>query len=244
MNIAKIEMLNNRLIMYDMKTIFFVSTFVPGIDIRSLSNIADAWNDDGVDMMTCWEEITWEMVCYWQLTINRRTTRDSPDRESNTWATMLIYNSCTHDLREQIQNKYDVVGSSFRGAITYTWILFQCLFANSRDSVSSLLKFLDIFAKKGLMRHKGENVVRAKIEVSAACRCLAATGDLPPSASLDVLKGLQRTSVERFKNFYAAQQIKVKEANLVAGGARAWGHESTSTRLSTSCFKRWGFTEC
>ena len=100
MNIAKIKMLNNQLIMYDMKTIFFVSTFVDGVNIRSLSNITNAWNDDGVDMMTCWEEISWEMACYWQLTINRRTTRDSPDRESNTWATTLIYHYCTHDLRE------------------------------------------------------------------------------------------------------------------------------------------------
>ena len=120
MNIAKIKILNNRLIMYDMNSIFFVSTFVDGVGIRSLSNITNAWNDDGVDMMTCWEEISWETVCHWQLMINRLTTIYSPDRKSNTWATTLIYNSCTHDLREQIQNKCDVVGPSFRGAITYT----------------------------------------------------------------------------------------------------------------------------
>ena len=85
--------------------------------------------------------------------------------------------------------------------MTHCLILFYCLFDNSCDSTASLLKFLEIFAKKDLQRHKEESVVRAKREVSGAYRRLDGTVDPPSSASIDIIKGLQQTSVERFKKF-------------------------------------------
>ena len=55
LNLAKVETLDMRLIMYDLKTIFMISTLVAGVDIHKLKNIADAWNDDGIDMLFNWE---------------------------------------------------------------------------------------------------------------------------------------------------------------------------------------------
>ena len=39
MNLSKVEMLDNRLVMYDLKTIFFVLTLIAGIKIKSLSTL-------------------------------------------------------------------------------------------------------------------------------------------------------------------------------------------------------------
>ncbi len=128
------------------------------------------------------------MACYWQLTINVRIHTDSPDRETNDWIYLLLINSCTPCLREQINTKYKAVDHWFQYAITYTWLLFQYLFAHSLDSTSLLLKFIDIFAKKGLMHYKGERMVRAKLEVSAACCRLHEAGNLPDKVSIDILK--------------------------------------------------------
>ena len=64
-------------------------------------------------------------------------------------------------------------------------------------------------------------MVRAKREVSAACHRLDGTGDLPSSASIDVIKGLQQNSVERFKKFWSIQQHKVEEANLIPRGQQS-----------------------
>ena len=68
--------------------------------------------------------------------------------------------------------------------------------------------------------------------MSAACRRLDGTRDLPSSASIDVIKGLQQTSVERFKKFWSIQQHKVEEANLIPGGQRAWGHETALDKIN------------
>ncbi len=76
------------------------------------------------------------------------------------------------------------------------------------------------------MRYKGESMVRAKLEVSAACCRLHATGNLPDEVSIDILKGLQKTSVDRFSSYFAMQLQRVQEANLVPGCQRAWGHHT------------------
>ncbi len=138
--------------MYDMKAIFMISTLINGINITTLNNIADAWNDNGINMLYHLEKIKFGVACYWQLTINRRVLIDSPDRETNDWIYLLLINTCTPRLREQINTKYKALDHCFRGPITYTWLLFQLPFSNSRDSTSLLLKFIDIFTKKGLMR--------------------------------------------------------------------------------------------
>ena len=103
--------------------------------------------------------------------------------------------------------------------------MFQCLFAQSRDSISACKKFLAIFAKKGLGRYKGENVVSAKRELLAVCRRLHGNGNLDDNASEDVLQGLKKSSVERFRSLFDAYYVRVTEANLMPGGARCWGHQ-------------------
>ena len=51
------------------------------------------------------------------------------------------------------------------------------------------------------MRYKGESMVREKVEVSAACHRLDATGDLPEDVTIDIIKGLTKTSIERFSSY-------------------------------------------
>ncbi len=193
-NVNKMEELELRLSQYDMKRIFYVPTFRSGAHPSNVSDPSLLWNDDGVDIMLFWEQISWERCCYWQLTLNRRVPATSPDRTSMNWAYLLNWNSCTYDLRSQVDMKYGRVAPVFQGAVSYLWVVFHCLFSTSRDQVTSLKKFLKIFASKGLRRFKGESVVKAKIPLLAAIKRIAAIhqlNDKNRSTSSRVLPGVR-----------------------------------------------------
>ena len=229
MNLAKVEDLNHRLIMWDLKRIFLISTLVSGIVPSTMTNVLDLWNDDSVDLIESWEMITWEMAAYWQYSLNKRAGPD--DRVSNEWAYLLIYNSCTTALRDQISIKYELLPPIFRGAITYCWILFHCLFAKSRDTTAALKKYLTFFAAKGLQRIRNESMVVAKREIMAVCKRLNSDGHLPTETTVDVLKGLQHCSVKAFRDLFALYQQEAIRAELQVGEAELWGCKDTMEQV-------------
>ena len=223
-NLAKIEELRVRLVMWDMMRIFMVSTLVAGFDPQTLSSVKDMWSDDCIDMLESWEKITWETACLWQYSINKRCSPE--DRTSNTWAYLLIWNSCTLDLKEQVNLKYKHVPELYQGAVTFLWALFSCLFTRSRDTTAALKKYIAFFEKKGLQRIRGESVVVAKRELMAVCKRLDATGDLPDETTLDIIKGMKRCSVKTFRDLFTAYEQEAIKANLEVGDHRPWGHTS------------------
>jgi hypothetical protein len=235
-NIAKIELLEQRMVVYDLKRVFLVSTLKAGIDPSIVTNPLLLWNNDGIDMVQCWEKIDWNTACYWQLTLNRRTPTGSNDRTSMDWAYLLIFNSCNLDLRMQIDIKYGGLPLQFQGAVTYLWVLFHCLFAASRDSTEALKKFFLTFLTKGLQNYKGESVVKAKTKIMAAARCLHAIGQLEDHTSKLVLKGFTKCSVARFRKQFEFKLQQMEGANIVQNGPRLWEHDSAYEETSYVVF--------
>ena len=78
-----------------------------------------------------------------------------------------LHNSCTTDLRNQINLKYEHLPANFKGVVTHTWLLFYTVVARSREAVSALKKFLEFFALNGLQKLHGESVIIAKKELVA-----------------------------------------------------------------------------
>ena len=145
MNLAKVDELNTRLINYDLKRIFLVGVLKAGVDPTSVGHVIDMWSSDSINMLAAWESISWETACYWQLSMNKRVEDDH--RVSNAWTYQLLFNSCTTDLRDQINLKYDHLPLLFKGPVTYAWLLFYCLFARSRETISALKRFLKFFCQ-------------------------------------------------------------------------------------------------
>ena len=232
MDIAKIDAVDMCLHQYDLKRIFLISTLVPGLDISLVSDPASLWNDDQVDMLMWWERITWRQACLWQLTLNRRVPVGSEDHTTMDWALLLLYNSCTKDLRDQVGLKYDHLEPYYKGAVTYLWILLQCLFKTSRDQIQSLKKFLKVFAKKGLRKYPGESVVKAKVPLIAACKRLYAVGQLDDNATTDVLQAFTKCSVPKFVSVFSLMLQECERANIIAGGPRIWGHSTVMDELT------------
>ena len=235
-NIAKIELLEQRMVAYDLMRVFMVSTIKAGIDPNVETDPTCLWNNDGINMMRFWEKIDWITACYWQLTLNRRTPLGSDDRTSMEWAYLLIFNSCNLDLRAQIDIKYGGLPIQFQGCVTYMWVLFHCLFAASRDSTEALKKFFKNFSTKGLNNYKGESVVRAKTELMAAARRLDAIGQLEDNTAALVLKGFTKCSVARFRDHMKFKLQQMEGANIIPGGTRVWEHETAYEETSFVVF--------
>ncbi len=89
-NLAKVDDLDTRLIQFDLKRLFLVSTLISGIDVTQMTNPKNLFNSDQVDMIHNWEKITWTNVMYWQYAIKKRS--GALQRDSNNWALLLVYN--------------------------------------------------------------------------------------------------------------------------------------------------------
>jgi len=124
-DIAKIDNIDSRMHQYDLKRPFLIST-LKGLDLNTTNNLSDLWNDDQADMLESHEKFTWKQVCLWQLTLNRKVPVGSADRTSMDWALLLLSNSCTKDLRDQIDLKYDHLPAYYKGAVVYLYIILQC----------------------------------------------------------------------------------------------------------------------
>ncbi len=90
-----------------------ISTLINGIDISTINNSVNAWNDNDIGMLNHWEKITFAVTCYWQLTINRPVPAGSPDRDTNDWIYLLLINLCTPYLGDQINTKYKALDHCF-----------------------------------------------------------------------------------------------------------------------------------
>mmetsp|Transcript_7314 Transcript_7314/g.15019 ORF Transcript_7314/g.15019 Transcript_7314/m.15019 type:complete len:368 (+) Transcript_7314:1137-2240(+) len=218
-----------------MKNLFCVEQLKPGLDVTTVSHVAQLWDGSVMhDLLRDWEKIDWKTVCYWQYSINKRC---SPiEKDSNRWALQLFYNSCTVNLREQINVRYKPLPQGYKGGVMYTWVLFHCLFAKSRDTTAALKKFLKVFEQKGLQRIKGENVVITKKEMLAVCRQLFSTGE-PQQTTIDILKGLKRCSMKSFQDLFDSNLQDATKTLLELTSTRPWGHDNVYNEVAMFMMK-------
>ena len=126
--------------------------------------ISITWNDNRVDILQSCEAISSKKACLWQLPFNTHCPFGSHTCTSNEQVLTMMSKSCTINLQEQIKMEFDLLHLSYKGAVTYTYYLLQCLFSQSRDTTAALKKYLGLFVTKCLQRKcvKGEKVLQLK----------------------------------------------------------------------------------
>ena len=91
------------------------------------------------------------------------------DKECSQWVKMLLFESCTSEMRELVMVDYSELDVHFHGGITFAWILCDKIFSLNRDTTVVLRKFIKLFETKGLCCYHRENVVWESKELVAAC---------------------------------------------------------------------------
>jgi hypothetical protein len=162
---------------------------IPG-RVRDSSAVheADMFPYDDAHILTVWNTISWKTTCTYQRPIN--TALSDEDQVSSKWLKMLLYESCTTEMKEVLMLKYGNLDVCFHGGVTFAWMLCNKLFGLNRDITAALVNFLKLFQNKGLHCYQGENVALAWKELLAVCSHLAEAKELPQEMPIDLLKGL------------------------------------------------------
>ena len=208
-NLSKIEAVKQRIVEYDMVDVAMVPV---GIRNPHASDMADIFEFDEAHILTSWDTIAWNTACTYQWAIN--SAMSDEDQLSSKWLKMLLYESCTTEMKEVIMLEYNNLEDGFRGGVTFAYILCRKLFGLNRDTTASLVSFLKLFLNKGLRRYQGENVSLARKELLAVCSRLAEAKELPQETPLDILHGLTLCSVQEFKTLFEHKLQQTKSASL------------------------------
>ena len=205
-NLSKVEAIKQRIMEYDMTEVAMVPV---GIRNGDATDVADIFEFDEKNIMDGWSTISWETALTYQFLVN--STMPEEDRDSSKWLKVLLFESCTTEMREVVMLEYNIIENCFHGGITFAWILCNKLFGLNRDTVASLVNFLRLFRNKGLRRYQGENVALARKELLAVCSRLCEAKQLPQETPIDILTGLTLCSVDQFKTLFEhkLQQSKV-----------------------------------
>jgi hypothetical protein len=138
------------------------------------------------------------------------------DQVSSKWLKMLLYESCTMEMKEVLILKYRNLDVCFRGGVTFAWMLCNKLFGLNWDTTAALVNFLKLFWNKGLRRYQGENAALAQKEILAVCSRLAEAKELPQEMPVDLLTGLTLSLVDEFKTLFK-HKLQVAKAESLEG---------------------------
>ena len=215
-NLEKLKLIQKRCAEMDYMAIFKVPKAFAD---RNAKNPTELFALEDANLLSQWELLEWDLVCAWQLTINLHMGEE--ERTSSKWSQMLFENSCTTELREQVDQEYSQLDPFLKGGVTYAYLLLNILFVLNRDTIAALQKFLKLFQTRGLQRmYKGESVTLAKKQLLAVCQRLHEGGELPSEAPIDILEGLVKCSCEPFAKLFDSFLQDAKKDFLKNGLSR------------------------
>jgi hypothetical protein len=145
-------------------------TMVPGGVCDSCAvHVADKFPYDDAHILTAWNTISWKTACTYQRAIN--TALSDEDQVSSKWLKMLLYESCTTEMKEVLMLEYGNLDVCFRGRVTFAWMLCNKLFGLNWDTIAALGNFLKLFQNKDLScyQDQGKNCALAWKELLAVC---------------------------------------------------------------------------
>jgi hypothetical protein len=93
--LSKIEAVKQQIVEYDMVDVAMVPV---GVCDLSAVHMADMFQYDDAHILTAWNTIIWKTACTYQWAIN--TTMSDEDQVSSKWLKMLLYKSCTTEMKE------------------------------------------------------------------------------------------------------------------------------------------------
>ncbi len=93
--LSKIEAVKQGIVEYDMINVAMVPV---GVCDSSAVHMADMFQYDNAHILTAWNTLSWKAACTCQWAIN--TAMSNEDQVSSKWLKMLLYESCTTEMKE------------------------------------------------------------------------------------------------------------------------------------------------
>jgi hypothetical protein len=94
-----------------------VAMVIVGAPDSSAVHVADMFQYDSAHILTAWNTISWKTSCTYQWAIN--TAMSDEDQISSKGLKMLLYKSCTTEMKEVLMLEYGNLGDCFCGGVTF-----------------------------------------------------------------------------------------------------------------------------
>jgi hypothetical protein len=133
-----------------------------GVHDSSAVHVAYMFQYDNAHILIAWSTTSRKTACTYQWAIN--TAMSDEDQVSSKWLKMILYESCTTEMKEVLMLEYGNLDVCFHGGVTFAWMLCNKLFGLNQDTTAALVNFLKLFRSKGLHCYQGENVALARKE--------------------------------------------------------------------------------
>ncbi len=210
-NLSKIEAVKQQIVEYGMIDVAMVPV---GVCDSIVVHVADMFEYENAHILTAWNTISWMTACTYQWAIN--TAMSDEDQVSSKRLKMLLYESCTTEMKEVLMLEYGNLDVCFCGGVTFAWMLCNKLFGLNQDTTAALVNFLKLFQNKGLRCYQGENMALAQKELLAVSSHLAEAKELPQEMPVDLLTGLTLCLVDQFKTLFE-HKLQVAKAESLEG---------------------------
>jgi len=132
--LSKIEAIKQRIVEYDMIDVARVPI---GVRDKEAADIADVFEYEEAHILTAWDTISWDTAATYQWAINTHMLDE--DQISSKWLKMLLFESCTSEMRDVVMLEYGNLDQCFRGGVMFAWILCRKLFGLNRDTTAALV---------------------------------------------------------------------------------------------------------
>jgi hypothetical protein len=93
-------------------------TMVPiGVCDSSAVHVADLFEYEDAHFLIAWNTISWKTACTYHWAIN--TAMSAEDQVSSKWLKMLLYKSCTTEMKEVLMLEYGNLDVCFHGGTVF-----------------------------------------------------------------------------------------------------------------------------
>ncbi len=186
-------------VMYDYKG----AVYIPILNDATLDASSGRWSNKTVSLLDSPTAVSLDTIKLYVHDTYKYSKPDAPARQTQDWLLATLRNSTSSDLRTLVDKKFDTLPVSEQGGSVYLKMIFDIVY-NMTDPVKRALQlWIKRFAKNGLYKVKGENVLVFSSAASIIAKRLNEVNALPSDADSDILDGLSKASHDEFAKTFA-----------------------------------------
>ena len=187
------------IVMYDYKG----AVNIPLLNDANLDASNGRWSNKTVSLLDSPTAVPLDDIKLYVHDTYKYSKPDAPARQTQDWLLATLRNSTSSDLRTLVDKKFDNLPVSEQGGSVYLKMIFDIVY-NMTDPVKRALQlWIKRFAKNGLYKVKGKNVLVFSSAASIIAKRLNEVNALPSDADGDILDGLSKASHDEFAKTFA-----------------------------------------
>ena len=213
----KLQQVVERLVKYDMiniMTLYEIKSYNASLPIYQVLYVEDESKVKALHEN--WHDFTYDQIRFQQRLLNTSRFVRSADQNASNLLYKLLVNSCTHSLKEAINQYFDVLAPEEQGGLTYMWLLLNHIFRQTPALTKSLINVLTLWQVKGpaaIFGAKGNFKIGLKY-LTNSTSLLLGSRDLPSDTVRKILEGGSKSKNKLLSSLSEKKLLELDESRL------------------------------